>query len=144
MVRFGVLLTGEKLVDNIDYREELRRFEPEAIGGKTEGAGLYAASHDRKVDWILVKAICDWADVNKAVDKTGRQQNAAMNAAKIVLHALQFAPFQRPGAAPLSCDIETTSQSSLPTQPFFFGREKELARQGPAEPSSMSSLVPTC
>ncbi len=65
-VRFGVVLTGEKLVDNIDLREQLRDFEPEAIGGEMEGAGLYAACQDKKVDWILVKAICDWAPGERA------------------------------------------------------------------------------
>lgn len=91
-VRFGVVLTGEKLVDNVDFRDQLRSFEPEAIGGEMEGAGLYVACQDKKVDWILVKAICDWADGNKAQDKDGRQQTAALNAAAFVLEGLQFAP----------------------------------------------------
>ncbi|NER32520.1 MAG: hypothetical protein F6J93_00305 [Oscillatoria sp. SIO1A7] len=91
-VRFGVVLTGEKLVDNVDFRDQLRGFEPEAIGGEMEGAGLYAACHDRKIDWILVKSICDWADGNKAEDKDARQQTAAGNAAAFVVQTLQFAP----------------------------------------------------
>jgi hypothetical protein len=86
-----VVLTGEKLVDNIDFRDQLRSFEPEAIGGEMEGAGLYVACQDKKVDWILVKAICDWADGNKAQDKDVRQQTAAQNAAAFVLEALQIA-----------------------------------------------------
>jgi nucleoside phosphorylase len=89
-VRFGVVLTGEKLVDNIDFRDQLRSFEPEAIGGEMEGAGLYVACQDKKVDWILIKAICDWADGNKAQDKDLRQQTAAQNAAEFVLYALKF------------------------------------------------------
>ena len=91
-VRFGCILSGEKLVDNLDFREQLRGFEPEAIGGEMEGAGLYVACQDQKVDWILVKAICDWADGHKAQDKDARQQTAAANAAAFVLYALQFAP----------------------------------------------------
>jgi len=90
-VRFGVVLTGEKLVDNIDFRDQLRSFEPEAIGGEMEGAGLYVACQDKKVDWILVKAICDWANGNKAQDKDAHQQTAAQNAAAFVLEALQIA-----------------------------------------------------
>jgi len=66
-VRFGCILSGEKLVDNLDFREQLRGFEPEAIGGEMEGAGLYVACQDQKVDWILVKAICDWADGHKGI-----------------------------------------------------------------------------
>ena len=134
-VRFGVVLTGEKLVDNVDFREQLRGFEPEAIGGEMEGAGLYAACQDKKVDWILVKAICDWADGQKGKDKQARQQTAADNAARFVLHALEFAPFKPPKTRPNSItqapiaepEERLESHSSLPIQPFFFGREKELA-----------------
>ena len=181
-VRFGVVLTGEKLVDNVDFRDQLRTFEPEAIGGEMEGAGLYVACHDKKVDWILVKAICDWADGNKAKDKDTRQQTAAQNAATFVLYALQFTPvdwgkkrreaaqaaqmlantgsgavaatggiasgeggvavgenvhgniytgpvYQTPPPSPTGRGAGGEGQvhSTLPPQPYFFGREKELA-----------------
>ena len=36
-------MTGEKLVDNVDYRKQLQAFESEAIGGEMEGAGLYVS-----------------------------------------------------------------------------------------------------
>src|SRR6185369_11344851 len=90
-LRFGLLLTGEKLIDNRAYREQLRAAEPQAIGGEMEGAGLYVACQDRKVDWILVKAICDFADGQKAKDKQQRQSLAASHAAAFVRHALEFA-----------------------------------------------------
>ena len=89
-LRFGTILTGSKLVDNIDFREQLRALEPEAIGGEMEGAGLYVACHHAKVDWIMVKAICDFADGQKAHDQAARQALAAKNAAAFVLHALRF------------------------------------------------------
>lgn len=89
-LQFGTVLTGAKLVDNLDYRDMLRTFEPEAIGGEMEGTGLYVACHERKVDWVLVKAICDFADGQKSKDKTNRQTIAAKNAAAFVRHALQF------------------------------------------------------
>jgi nucleoside phosphorylase len=171
-VCFGVLLTGEKLVDNLDFREQLLKFEPEAIGGEMEGAGLYVACQDKKVDWSLVKGICDWADGQKAIDKDTRQQIAAHNAAAFVLYALQFAPIDwekrrnkaaqvlhvhtnngpgsiaveggvasGAGGASIGHDVygdvivqspsATTRpksvHSSLPPQPYFFGRERELA-----------------
>jgi nucleoside phosphorylase len=92
-VRFGLVLSGDKLVDNHDYREQLRASEPEAIGGEMEGAGLYAVAQREKVDWILVKAICDYADGNKALDKDKRQRTAARNAARFVFHVLQLGGF---------------------------------------------------
>ena len=125
-VRFGVVLTGEKLVDNANFLEQLRSLEPEAIGGEMEGAGLYAACQDQHVDWILVKAICDWADGNKEADRAARQRTAASNAAQFVLHSLQFAPFH---SRPVIDEPEPVAgvPSSLPPQPFFCGRDKELA-----------------
>lgn len=87
--RFGLLLSGEKLVDNIDFREQLRQLEPEAVGGEMEAAGLYAAAHRRKVDWIVVKAICDWADGQKHKNKQKRQQLAAHNAVSFVFHVIE-------------------------------------------------------
>lgn len=87
-VRQGVVLTGSRLVDNVDYREQLGRLEGEAIGGEMEGAGLYVSSHEHKVDWIVIKAICDWADGGKRYKKTERQKLAAKNAAEFVVGAL--------------------------------------------------------
>ena len=91
----GVVLTGEKLIDNIDYRDQLLKLEVEAVGGEMEGAGLYVSSHDHKVDWIVIKAICDWADGNKKKNKTQRQKKAAKNAAEFVVECLKFAPLKR-------------------------------------------------
>ncbi len=93
-VQFGLILSGEKLVDNLDYREQLHRLEVEAIGGEMEGAGLYAVAQRLKVDWILVKAICDWADGNKSRNKAQRQRKAARNAALFTLHVLQKTNFK--------------------------------------------------
>ncbi|MBC8449437.1 MAG: tetratricopeptide repeat protein [Chloroflexi bacterium] len=133
-IRFGLILSGDKLVDNEDFRGQLLEFEPEAIGGEMEGAGLYVACQDKKVDWILVKAICDWADGQKAKDKNARQQTAAQNAAAFVLYALQFAPVDWEKKRrrdviihPQSAIINPQSvHSTLPSQPYFFGRQKEL------------------
>lgn len=90
-LRFGTVLTGAKLVDNVDFRSQLLAFEPEAIGGEMEGAGIYVACQEKKIDWILVKAICDFADGHKGTEKEERQALAANNSAKFILHALQFA-----------------------------------------------------
>ncbi|MNO77366.1 5'-methylthioadenosine/S-adenosylhomocysteine nucleosidase [compost metagenome] len=86
----GLVLSGDKLIDNIDYRNALRDVAPEALGGEMEGAGLYAACQDAKVDWLLVKAICDWADGNKSKNKSINQKTAAANAARFVVHLLKF------------------------------------------------------
>lgn len=85
-IHFGLMLSGEKLVNDPVFRDHLLETEPEAIGGEMEAAGLYAAAHNANVDWIMVKAICDWGDGNK--DDTA-QALAAKNAATFVHHVLR-------------------------------------------------------
>lgn len=70
-VSFGTMLSGEKLIDSRDFLNLLLQQEPEAIGGEMEGAGLVAAAGRRKVNWIVVKAIVDWA--HKKSQSSGKQ-----------------------------------------------------------------------
>lgn len=92
-VHFGPVLSGEKLINNRNYRDQLLQFERNAIGGEMEGAALGTAEQRRRVDWILVKAICDWADGNKDDEKDERQKKAAENAARYTLHVVQQGGF---------------------------------------------------
>src|SRR5437588_6379001 len=85
-VHFGLVLSGDKLANHQNVRNKLLGIEPEAIGGEMEGTGVYSAAYRNKVDWILVKAICDWADGCK---DDAYQQQAAENAARFILHVLQ-------------------------------------------------------
>ena len=97
------LLSGEKLVDNRDYRDSLVTLanQGDIIGGEMEAAGLFTALDDTGTGWVVVKAICDFADGNKNEDKEKRQQLAATNAASVV-YALLSSPFlKKPdGASP--------------------------------------------
>jgi nucleoside phosphorylase len=81
----GLILSGEKLVDSPTFKQCLLEKYPEAIGGEMEGAGLYSAAEREKVEWIIVKAICDWADGNK---KKMYQNLAAAAAVSLVEHVL--------------------------------------------------------
>ncbi|HEU4328363.1 MAG TPA: hypothetical protein VFS21_34815 [Roseiflexaceae bacterium] len=98
-VHFGLLFSGEKLIDHRAWRDALLALEPEAVGGEMEGGGLYTAASDRKVDWIIAKAICDWADGGKHIDKHNNQTLAAHNAARLVLEVLQHGGLGRPAEA---------------------------------------------
>ncbi len=73
------VLSGESLVDNIDFRDQLKTIAPTSMGGEMEGIGLHAAC-DGKADWILIKGICDFADGNKSKNKK-RNQTKAITAA---------------------------------------------------------------
>jgi nucleoside phosphorylase len=84
-VRSGEVLSGEDLVDNLEFREGLKHDFPNAVGGEMEGTGLYAAADEAKTEWIIVKAICDWADGKK---HSKYQPLAAAAAASFVAHVL--------------------------------------------------------
>jgi nucleoside phosphorylase len=47
------------------------------------------------VDWIVIKAICDWADGTKGKNKAQRQKKAAKNAAAFFIQSLLYAGLKR-------------------------------------------------
>jgi formylglycine-generating enzyme required for sulfatase activity/nucleoside phosphorylase len=89
-VRFGLVLCGQKLVDNLDYRQSLKSLFTEAIGGEMEGSGVYAAVSAKHVDWIVIKAICDWGHDKNHAEKDAWQILAANNAARVLKTALDL------------------------------------------------------
>ena len=91
-VHFGLILSGSKLVSHKDFRDELLRVAPEAIGGEMEGASLYEVGNRKHVEWVLVKAICDWADAGK---NDTYQMMAAKNAARFVIQVVGQDQFVR-------------------------------------------------
>jgi WD40 repeat protein/nucleoside phosphorylase/uncharacterized protein YjbI with pentapeptide repeats len=79
------VLSGEKLVDDMDYRNSLKALaaQDDIAGGEMEAAGLFKAVEGKGVDWLVIKAICDFADGQKGVNKDQRQADAAHNAAQV-------------------------------------------------------------
>ncbi|GEM_PF-6577293 len=84
-LKIGALLSGEKLIDDKEFKDQLFGRFPEGIGGEMEGAGVFAAAAREGVEWILVKAICDWADGHK---DDRYQPLAAAAAVSLVHHVL--------------------------------------------------------
>lgn len=84
-VHVGTILTGEELIDNKNYKEYLvsqfKSGSSDIIGGEMEAAGLTSVMvRMENMNWMIIKAICDWGDGNKKENKSERQQNAARNA----------------------------------------------------------------
>ena len=86
-VHFGVVVSGEKLVDSDRMRDQLRAIAPEAVAGEMEGWGLASAAARERIPWAVVKAISDFGDGRKSAFDSTRQQ-AAANSASFVRHAL--------------------------------------------------------
>jgi len=162
-VRFGELLSGEKLIDEPGFKGKLRRTYPEAIGGEMEAAGIYSAAMLERCAWIVVKAVCDYADGNKAEDKGARQAQAATNAATFVRHCLNaYGPAgptvrspgnpdaerdqsprrtaqsaQRPDAAP----DQAADAQSAPPSPVHQTAPREIAANLEAVPALVTALA---
>jgi nucleoside phosphorylase len=139
---FGLILSGDVLVDNLEERNELIQREPEAIGGEMEAAGLYSAAGREKVDWIVVKAICDWADGKKAEDKELNQELAAKNAAEFLLFVISRGGLvDSPGTLQSgSADwIDISDQIANPGfEDGFLGWEEDSSVIDSAQAASMS------
>ncbi|MDR2106396.1 MAG: pentapeptide repeat-containing protein [Coriobacteriales bacterium] len=135
-LHFGGLLCGDKLVDNIDYRDSLLKLYPNnIIGGEMEGLGLAisAGEPQYRAEWTVVKAISDWADGKKNTTcKERNQKQAAKNAAHVVYETLRHAPlpdtFNRNGsfALPAASDVEggsfnlpVTRKEELEDVPYY-------------------------
>lgn len=83
--QLGQVLSGEKLVDDKKFRDDLIHNVSDAIGGEMEGHGAYAAAKRAKIEMILVKGICDWADGHKNDRAQPFAAYAAVSLAKYVL-----------------------------------------------------------
>ncbi len=128
------LLSGEVLIDNKAYRDALLRTFPEAKGGEMEGNGVYVACNEEKVDWIVIKAICDFADGNKSENKKENQAIAIQSAVSITKkvfsskYAFEDLEFVLPEDCIGSNDpTESKTQQKASSQPILSKAEaKEL------------------
>lgn len=84
-IHFGLIASGEKLVNSSEIMDNLKMREPELIGGDMEVAGLASVCEEKKIEWILAKAICDWG-MNKS---NIEQMEAAENAFDFIMYNLQ-------------------------------------------------------
>jgi nucleoside phosphorylase len=84
-IQTGPILSGEKLVDNREFKRQLFERYPTAIGGEMEGAGVAASAERNRREWIVVKAICDWGDGTKTKQHQGF---AAASSVDLVEHVL--------------------------------------------------------
>lgn len=83
-IHFGLVASGEKLLNQKEAIDKIFAEEPEIIGGDMEGSGMLAVAERYRIDWILVKAISDWG-----FDKSDNGQRvAAQNAFQYIFLTL--------------------------------------------------------
>lgn len=66
-IHFGVVASGQKVIKDQAPLDAISSLFTNLVGVEMEGIGAAAASFDRfhPVEFLLVKAICDWADPEK-------------------------------------------------------------------------------
>lgn len=90
----GLLISIETLFDDEQHRDKFIAADHHLpIGGEMEGSGLLMSlrrAKDRRVDWLVVKAICDWG-FNKNEDSLKKEQDqlmAARNASELCVFTI--------------------------------------------------------
>lgn len=84
-IHFGLIASGEKLVNSLQMMENLKEREPELIGGDMEVAGLASVCEEKNIAWIFAKGICDWG-----IEKDDSTQIvAAENAFDFIMYNLR-------------------------------------------------------
>ncbi|XP_067024644.1 death domain-containing ATP nucleosidase-like isoform X1 [Acropora muricata] len=64
----GEILSGPEEIASVSRRNELVQLYPNAIAVEMDGDGVFAASHDLKAEWIVIKGISRYADCNDGSD----------------------------------------------------------------------------
>lgn len=93
-VHIGLFLSGGARIHSRSYRNELvsgcrNGHEDRIVGGDMEGVGFLAGCERGAPNWILVKAISDFADRNRDEIIEQTREPAAHRSAKFVLKALK-------------------------------------------------------
>ena len=122
-LELGEYISGEQLVDNKTVRNKLLSETPEAKAGEMEGNGVVAACESVHLPWILVKAICDFADGNKRKNKKQRQAIAAASSANCCAAVLEQA------TAFESIEVFTADKNCVPAKEEHFDVLFELYRK---------------
>jgi len=84
-IHYGILISGETLINDNDYKEKLieifKEDKENIIGGEMEGIGLASLLKSKNNhNWVVIKGISDWADGGKDKNKEKNQRLAVKNA----------------------------------------------------------------
>lgn len=126
---FGTILSGDRIVDDKVFKENLFARYPGAIGGEMEGRGAYAACRNKGInEWIVVKAICSWGQKSDGFSKDRSQKCAAESVVSLLKHIFsQSGLLERIRQTRKVVDVTIKAPNTLPRAiSQLFGRENEI------------------
>ena len=106
-----------------------------------ETAGILVAAHTAGGAWIIVKAVCDFADGKKGRGKDAKQTLAAANAARFVRYALGAYQQDADGVGGSSLDPEPDPAPSRRPAPLPEDAEREIRAALEASPTLCLALA---
>lgn len=90
-IHSGLVLSDNVLLNSRKKKKELFEKFDDAIGGEMEGHAIASICSGRKLEWIVVKSICDWGDGTK--ENTFHQQCSEISAEMCLNVFSQLTPF---------------------------------------------------
>jgi nucleoside phosphorylase len=118
----GLMVSIETLFDDEEQRDRfIRADHDQVIGGEMEGSGLLMSlrkATDRRVDWLVVKAICDWGFKKNENPELKEQHQliAAKNAAELVSATINAFRLVHPRTLVVPRSSLLTSEPALPSE----------------------------
>jgi nucleoside phosphorylase len=83
-VHVGGILSGDKLINDEEFRDRINGIDPKCIGGEMEAAGIVTSCSVKGVPFSVVKGVCDFA----AQKNDSYQAQSALNAFKFTFSML--------------------------------------------------------
>ncbi|MCX8521319.1 MAG: NACHT domain-containing protein, partial [Rhodoferax sp.] len=131
----GVVLSGEKLVDDSYFKQVLTSLSTQIVGGEMEGGGLYTAIHaaNPKPEWLLIKGISDWgegkhANTPEEKEQEDKNQRQASTAAARVARALLTLESEKPEIS----EVEEDKNSTFRYRDLEINEHRLIALRGQA------------
>ena len=85
----GTMISGPWLIKSVAIQDDLSKICQEGIAFEMEGDGIVKACRKTKIEYSVVKGVCDFGDLDKNDDW---QPQAATNAAKSLCEVMTKAP----------------------------------------------------
>ncbi|MFG1492680.1 hypothetical protein ABMA75_03870 [Halobacteriovorax sp. ZH4_bin.1] len=110
-IEYGLILSANILLNSNKKKKKLFYAYPDAIGGEMEGHSLASICKGRKIEWIVVKSICDWGDGSKTDEY---HEICSNNSAELCLYVFsQLTAFSGIGLTVIS---KTSKSTISPTE----------------------------
>jgi len=118
-ILFGQMVSGEKLVNEKDFLEQIKELFPEAVAGDMEGAGVSSACKSLRISWFIIKSISDFGSGDKS-DKPRAYEDLASRAVGLLLEFIGSESFREAYKVPESIDYyeRVTSLNGKIVTPF--------------------------